>query len=184
MWKWAGTQLAYCSFQLSAERIWRAAEERGEGKKKENSQASGISVDVEYGSRWAGADSRAKSGVTAVPAELQPGRGAGAQHRPSSSSRLFSPLPRLSIAMEPNSPKKIQFAVPLFQSQIDPEAAEQVRRMSFLHCFQGMGQDGGEHQGYLWPKAFPSLRSWNCRLNTLEVIVMFDILKEGEGYVL
>ncbi|NXL58594.1 PPR1C phosphatase, partial [Chordeiles acutipennis] len=27
--------------------------------------------------------------------------------------------------MEPNSPKKIQFAVPLFQSQIDPEAAEQ-----------------------------------------------------------
>uniref|UniRef100_A0A8B9VIZ5 Protein phosphatase 1 regulatory subunit 1C n=1 Tax=Anas zonorhyncha TaxID=75864 RepID=A0A8B9VIZ5_9AVES len=28
--------------------------------------------------------------------------------------------------MEPNSPKKIQFAVPLFQSQIDPEAAEQV----------------------------------------------------------
>ncbi|NXL88994.1 PPR1C phosphatase, partial [Alectura lathami] len=26
--------------------------------------------------------------------------------------------------MEPNSPKKIQFAVPLFQSQIDPEAAE------------------------------------------------------------
>ncbi|XP_054237314.1 protein phosphatase 1 regulatory subunit 1C [Indicator indicator] len=28
--------------------------------------------------------------------------------------------------MEPNSPKKIQFAMPLFQSQIDPEAAEQV----------------------------------------------------------
>ncbi|NXB10540.1 PPR1C phosphatase, partial [Cnemophilus loriae] len=28
--------------------------------------------------------------------------------------------------MEPNSPKKIQFAVPLFQSQIDPEAAEQA----------------------------------------------------------
>ncbi|ETE73135.1 hypothetical protein L345_01029, partial [Ophiophagus hannah] len=27
--------------------------------------------------------------------------------------------------MEPNSPKKIQFAVPLFQSQIDSEAAEQ-----------------------------------------------------------
>ncbi|XP_005415953.2 protein phosphatase 1 regulatory subunit 1C [Geospiza fortis] len=34
----------------------------------------------------------------------------------------------LSIAMEPNSPKKIQFAVPLFQSQIDPEAAEQIRK--------------------------------------------------------
>ncbi|NXW83449.1 PPR1C phosphatase, partial [Alopecoenas beccarii] len=30
--------------------------------------------------------------------------------------------------MEPNSPKKIQFAVPLFQSQIDPEAAEQIRK--------------------------------------------------------
>lgn len=33
----------------------------------------------------------------------------------------------LVINMEPNSPKKIQFAVPLFQSQIAPEAAEQVR---------------------------------------------------------
>lgn len=32
----------------------------------------------------------------------------------------------LIIIMEPNSPKKIQFAVPLFQSQIAPEAAEQV----------------------------------------------------------
>uniref|UniRef100_A0A8C5S6J4 Protein phosphatase 1 regulatory inhibitor subunit 1C n=1 Tax=Laticauda laticaudata TaxID=8630 RepID=A0A8C5S6J4_LATLA len=30
--------------------------------------------------------------------------------------------------MEPNSPKKIQFAVPLFQSQIDSEAAEQIRK--------------------------------------------------------
>ncbi|XP_075462884.1 protein phosphatase 1 regulatory subunit 1C isoform X2 [Ascaphus truei] len=30
--------------------------------------------------------------------------------------------------MEPNSPKKIQFAVPLFQSQLDPEAAEQIRK--------------------------------------------------------
>uniref|UniRef100_A0A8D0HIU8 Protein phosphatase 1 regulatory inhibitor subunit 1C n=1 Tax=Sphenodon punctatus TaxID=8508 RepID=A0A8D0HIU8_SPHPU len=30
--------------------------------------------------------------------------------------------------MEPNSHKKIQFAVPLFQSQIDPEAAEQIRK--------------------------------------------------------
>ncbi|KAM6421172.1 LOW QUALITY PROTEIN: protein phosphatase 1 regulatory subunit 1C [Rhynochetos jubatus] len=34
----------------------------------------------------------------------------------------------LSITMEPNSPKKIQFAVPVFQSQIDPEAAEQIRK--------------------------------------------------------
>nr|BAC34644.1 unnamed protein product [Mus musculus] len=30
--------------------------------------------------------------------------------------------------MEPNSPKKIQFAEPLFQSQIAPEAAEQIRK--------------------------------------------------------
>jgi len=30
--------------------------------------------------------------------------------------------------MEPNSPKKIQFAVPLFQSQLDPQAAEHVSR--------------------------------------------------------
>ncbi|XP_067890687.1 protein phosphatase 1 regulatory subunit 1C isoform X2 [Heterodontus francisci] len=30
--------------------------------------------------------------------------------------------------MEPNSPKKIQFAMPLFQSHLDPEAAEQIRR--------------------------------------------------------
>ncbi|XP_008068651.2 uncharacterized protein LOC103272990 [Carlito syrichta] len=34
----------------------------------------------------------------------------------------------LIITMEPNSPKKIQFAVPLFQSQIAPEAAEQIRK--------------------------------------------------------
>ncbi|XP_059822777.1 protein phosphatase 1 regulatory subunit 1C isoform X3 [Hypanus sabinus] len=30
--------------------------------------------------------------------------------------------------MESNSPKKIQFAVPLFESHLDPEAAEQIRR--------------------------------------------------------
>ncbi|NWT92918.1 PPR1C phosphatase, partial [Urocynchramus pylzowi] len=34
--------------------------------------------------------------------------------------------------MEPNSPKKIQFAVPLFQSQIDPEAAEQTDFFAWL----------------------------------------------------
>ncbi|KAM6129404.1 LOW QUALITY PROTEIN: protein phosphatase 1 regulatory subunit 1C [Pterocles gutturalis] len=44
-----------------------------------------------------------------------------------SGSRIFSPLTHISITMEPNSPK-IQFAVPLFQSQIDPEAAEQIRK--------------------------------------------------------
>ncbi|XP_021387004.3 LOW QUALITY PROTEIN: protein phosphatase 1 regulatory subunit 1C [Lonchura striata] len=47
---------------------------------------------------------------------------------PASSSSLSSRLSHLSITMEPNSPKKIQFAVPLFQSQIDPEAAEQIRK--------------------------------------------------------
>ncbi|KAG7464072.1 hypothetical protein MATL_G00183350 [Megalops atlanticus] len=30
--------------------------------------------------------------------------------------------------MEPNSPKKIQFAVPLFHSHLDPQAAEHIRR--------------------------------------------------------
>ncbi|KPP71569.1 hypothetical protein Z043_109498 [Scleropages formosus] len=30
--------------------------------------------------------------------------------------------------MEPNSPKKIQFAVPPFQNQLDPQAAEHIRR--------------------------------------------------------
>ncbi|XP_057219733.1 LOW QUALITY PROTEIN: protein phosphatase 1 regulatory subunit 1C [Malurus melanocephalus] len=56
------------------------------------------------------------------------GDGAGAQADPDSSSRLCSRLTHLSSTMEPNSPKKIQFAVPLFQSQIDPEAAEQIRK--------------------------------------------------------
>ncbi|XP_027587362.2 LOW QUALITY PROTEIN: protein phosphatase 1 regulatory subunit 1C [Pipra filicauda] len=56
------------------------------------------------------------------------GEGAGKGADPVSSSRLFSRLTHRSITMEPNSPKKIQFAVPLFQSQIDPEAAEQIRK--------------------------------------------------------
>ncbi|XP_072572903.1 protein phosphatase 1 regulatory subunit 1C-like isoform X5 [Paramormyrops kingsleyae] len=30
--------------------------------------------------------------------------------------------------MEPNNPKKIQFAVPPHQKQLDPQAAEQIRR--------------------------------------------------------
>ncbi|KAJ8012950.1 hypothetical protein DPEC_G00048210 [Dallia pectoralis] len=30
--------------------------------------------------------------------------------------------------MEPNSPKKIQFAVPVFQSQLDPQASEHIRK--------------------------------------------------------
>ncbi|KAM6260908.1 LOW QUALITY PROTEIN: protein phosphatase 1 regulatory subunit 1C [Spheniscus humboldti] len=59
----------------------------------------------------------------------QPGCGEGAwgEAQTKSRSRLFSQH-HLSITMEPNSPKKIQFAVPLFQSQIDPEAAEQIRK--------------------------------------------------------
>lgn len=41
-------------------------------------------------------------------------------------------LPRCFTAhtMEPNSPKKIQFSVPLFQSQLDPQAAEHVSASS------------------------------------------------------
>ncbi|XP_063788339.1 protein phosphatase 1 regulatory subunit 1C isoform X3 [Pseudophryne corroboree] len=35
---------------------------------------------------------------------------------------------RRPYKMEPNSPKKIQFAVPAFQSQLDPEASEQIRK--------------------------------------------------------
>uniref|UniRef100_A0A8C6VFZ4 Protein phosphatase 1 regulatory subunit 1A n=1 Tax=Naja naja TaxID=35670 RepID=A0A8C6VFZ4_NAJNA len=30
--------------------------------------------------------------------------------------------------MEPNSPRKIQFTVPLLEPHLDPEAAEQIRR--------------------------------------------------------
>ncbi|XP_041700601.1 protein phosphatase 1 regulatory subunit 1A [Coregonus clupeaformis] len=30
--------------------------------------------------------------------------------------------------MEPNSPKKIQFSVPVFQSQLDPQASEHIRK--------------------------------------------------------
>ncbi|XP_049340805.1 protein phosphatase 1 regulatory subunit 1C isoform X2 [Astyanax mexicanus] len=33
-----------------------------------------------------------------------------------------------TLSMEPNSPKKIQFAVPLFQSHLDPQAAEHIRK--------------------------------------------------------
>ncbi|KAK2526092.1 Ppp1r1c [Columba guinea] len=62
-------------------------------------------------------------GALSLAAGRAPRRGADRV----SSSRLFA-LTRLSITMEPNSPKKIQFAVPLFQSQIDPEAAEQIRK--------------------------------------------------------
>ncbi|KAM9630949.1 protein phosphatase 1 regulatory subunit 1C isoform 5-T5 [Morphnus guianensis] len=76
-------------------------------------------------------NSRAKLGVTAVTEEHSAWRWGGRSGKGTdrvSSSRLFFHLTHLSNAMEPNSPKKIQFAVPLFQSQIDPEAAEQIRK--------------------------------------------------------
>lgn len=72
-------------------------------------------------------------GALSLAAGRAPGRGADRV----SSSRLFA-LTHLSITMEPNSPKKIQFAVPLFQSQIDPEAAEQVRKTNFFWRFERM----------------------------------------------
>ncbi|KAM4897902.1 LOW QUALITY PROTEIN: protein phosphatase 1 regulatory subunit 1C [Sylvia borin] len=62
------------------------------------------------------------------PAWLRGRRRAQAHTQRPSSPCLCSRLPHLSATMEPNSPKKIQFAVPLFQSQIDPEAAEQIRK--------------------------------------------------------
>ncbi|XP_005442989.2 protein phosphatase 1 regulatory subunit 1C [Falco biarmicus] len=71
-----------------------------------------------------GREVRLLRGALSLAAGRAPGRGA---HRLAGSS-LLSPLTHLGIAMEPNSPKKIQFAVPLFQSQIDPEAAEQIRK--------------------------------------------------------
>ncbi|KAB5577362.1 hypothetical protein PHYPO_G00209010 [Pangasianodon hypophthalmus] len=40
----------------------------------------------------------------------------------------LSVLPLTLNTMEPNSPKKIQFAVPLFQSHLDPQAAEHIRK--------------------------------------------------------
>ncbi|KAH1176073.1 hypothetical protein KIL84_020807 [Mauremys mutica] len=35
--------------------------------------------------------------------------------------------------MEPNSPRKIQFTVPLLEPHLDPEAAEQVRGRDWSH---------------------------------------------------
>ncbi|CAK6976754.1 protein phosphatase 1 regulatory subunit 1C [Scomber scombrus] len=41
---------------------------------------------------------------------------------------FFSPVLLTSVIMEPSSPKKIQFAVPPLQGQLDPQAAEHIRR--------------------------------------------------------
>lgn len=40
----------------------------------------------------------------------------------------------VSVKMEPSSPKKIQFAVPPLQGQLDPQAAENVSVSALLSC--------------------------------------------------
>ncbi|XP_063730796.1 protein phosphatase 1 regulatory subunit 1C [Eleginops maclovinus] len=48
--------------------------------------------------------------------------------------------------MEPSSPKKIQFAVPPLQGQLDPQAAEHIRRRrptpATLQIYRQPGTDG------------------------------------------
>lgn len=52
--------------------------------------------------------------------------------------------------MEPGSPKKIQFAVPPLQGQLDPQAAEHIRRRrptpATLQIYRHPGTDVGEQQ--------------------------------------
>ncbi|XP_015248349.1 protein phosphatase 1 regulatory subunit 1C-like isoform X1 [Cyprinodon tularosa] len=52
--------------------------------------------------------------------------------------------------MEPGSPKKIQFAVPPLQGQIDPQAAEHIRRRrptpATLQIYRQPGTDVGDQQ--------------------------------------
>uniref|UniRef100_A0A1A8L7J7 Protein phosphatase 1, regulatory (Inhibitor) subunit 1C n=1 Tax=Nothobranchius pienaari TaxID=704102 RepID=A0A1A8L7J7_9TELE len=52
--------------------------------------------------------------------------------------------------MEPGSPKKIQFAVPPLQGQLDPQAAEHIRRRrptpATLQIYRQPGPDVGDHQ--------------------------------------
>ncbi|XP_012728218.2 protein phosphatase 1 regulatory subunit 1C isoform X1 [Fundulus heteroclitus] len=52
--------------------------------------------------------------------------------------------------MEPGSPKKIQFAAPPLQGQIDPQAAEHIRRRrptpATLQIYRQPGTDGGDPQ--------------------------------------
>ncbi|XP_041646029.1 protein phosphatase 1 regulatory subunit 1C-like [Cheilinus undulatus] len=51
--------------------------------------------------------------------------------------------------MEPSSPKKIQFAVPPLQGQLDPQAAEHIRRRrptpATLQIYRQPGTDGDQH---------------------------------------
>ncbi|MED6254948.1 hypothetical protein ATANTOWER_002371 [Ataeniobius toweri] len=55
-----------------------------------------------------------------------------------------------SVIMEPSSPKKIQFAVPPLQGQIDPQAAEHIRRRrptpATLQIYRQPGTDVGDQQ--------------------------------------
>ncbi|XP_023249286.1 protein phosphatase 1 regulatory subunit 1C isoform X1 [Seriola lalandi dorsalis] len=50
--------------------------------------------------------------------------------------------------MEPSSPKKIQFAVPPLQGQLDPQAAEHIRRRrptpATLQIYRQPGPDAGD----------------------------------------
>ncbi|XP_075899079.1 protein phosphatase 1 regulatory subunit 1C isoform X4 [Nelusetta ayraudi] len=50
--------------------------------------------------------------------------------------------------MEPSSPKKIQFAVPPLQGQLDPQAAEHIRRRrptpATLQIYRQPGADAGD----------------------------------------
>ncbi|XP_008320718.1 protein phosphatase 1 regulatory subunit 1C isoform X2 [Cynoglossus semilaevis] len=51
--------------------------------------------------------------------------------------------------MEPSSPKKIQFVVPPLQGQLDPQAAEQIRRRrptpATLQIYRQPGTDVGDN---------------------------------------
>lgn len=124
MYQWRGTQLAYCFFLYCTEEI------RGIGG---GSGKPGITVDVGEGVTQTSASSLARSGITAIYYKARCVVGWSAPEETHLRQHLglvfLSPSHlwlTLVIVMEPNSPKKIQFAVPLFQSQIAPEAAEQV----------------------------------------------------------
>ncbi|XP_024117115.1 protein phosphatase 1 regulatory subunit 1C isoform X2 [Oryzias melastigma] len=65
----------------------------------------------------------------------------------------LSPFFRLSsicgsVIMEPSSPKKIQFAAPPLQGQLDPQAAEQIRRRrptpATLQIYRQPGSDAAD----------------------------------------
>ncbi|KAF6737391.1 Protein phosphatase 1 regulatory subunit 1C [Oryzias melastigma] len=53
-----------------------------------------------------------------------------------------------SVIMEPSSPKKIQFAAPPLQGQLDPQAAEQIRRRrptpATLQIYRQPGSDAAD----------------------------------------